>query len=386
MAGRLRSWWLGCILLAVAGAADVDPPAWRTLAPADADPQSEEILAGQDRCRRAVEEATTPERRLQAHAAAANWWLAVPVARPATRWLLGLSGPADLESIHRAAAEARVHLEQCSSLLGQVGASTGKPPGEVARHLDTLRAFADLLAVATTSTATAEGTDAWNKAVRGLAVARESRDEETAAAALLWQAFGLAQSDRPARALAVLPQALEPPGALPFDYLARLLRCRILSDQGHHAAGMALLTQIRGAAGNWFKGSARRHLNSARRLAGWVALVIGRRWHAQLASDAGAAGRMEALLAETAAELAGNGGQGTAEVYSLPAAIPILVFFPRPAPATGTVPTGHDSDGQSPTFTREAGSEPPTATAETPEGPPAAAEEQAPPPDSHPVE
>ncbi len=383
MTGRVRLLLLGCIVLPTAGAAPASS-AWRTIALADPDPQSDDILAGRERCRRAVEEASTPGRRLHAHAAAANWWLAVPTARPATRWLLGLESPADLEAIRAAAVEARTHLEKCSTLLGEVDARVDTLPTDIAGHLETLQAFADLLSVAATSTATAEGNQAWSKAVRGLAVARESREEETAAAALLWQAYGLAQAGRHARALAVLPEALEPPGVLPFDYLARLLRCRILSDQGHHAAGMALLTQIQGASGNWFKGSARRHLNSARRLAGWVVLTIGRNWHAQLAADAGAAaGLLEALLTETVAGLTGNDGEGIGEVYSLPMAIPILVFLPRSAAGTVTAAIDDDSHEPAASVTQDGESEPPPV--EEPDGLSSPTEE-APSPDTLPVE
>src|SRR5687767_2870060 len=55
----------------------------------DAGTQRGEVL------QKAIDEATTPLDQATAHLAMANWLLAVPTARPATRLLVGYSTPED---------------------------------------------------------------------------------------------------------------------------------------------------------------------------------------------------------------------------------------------------------------------------------------------------
>ena len=279
--------------------------------------------------------------KAQTHLALANWHLAVPPARPATRWLIGLETKADLETIRASAAEAHEHLgcarrllesEEAKKLQGQAKARRR----ELAKAADVLKSFADLLAEAATPADTEAGRSAWVEVAVGLSATRESGQESVAAAALLWQSFAWEQAGRRDRALESLPDALATPQRLPYDFFCRLLRCRILADGGQHTAALVLSTKILEASRRWFAKPPRPILEARLRLVALLQCRLSRVWMDRFgaaADETGSADALRAALARRYRELFGN-GQETVEVYCLEAAIPML----PEARATGPLP------------------------------------------------
>jgi hypothetical protein len=241
-----------------------------------------------------------PLQRARAELAQANWWIAVPTARPATRLLLGVESPADRNRIAQCAAEARKHLEQGRERLGQVAGAdkpdTEKQKTELDQSADTVAGFIDLLATVGLPADSETTREAWRKAGRRLALAREADDPDLAAAALLWQAYALDRSGRRERALEALPDTLEEPEHLPYDFLSRLLRCRLMAASGQSAAAVSLLARMEPQLKNWIDNQ-NQDRNNARRLIGLLQYRITREWMDQLsATTRPAADKLEPVL------------------------------------------------------------------------------------------
>ncbi|MEP0844715.1 MAG: hypothetical protein HRF43_18610 [Phycisphaerae bacterium] len=303
----------------------------------------------------ALDNAVEPLDRAVAHLAIANWHLAVPPARPATRWVLGLHEPADAKMISASAEKALEHLAEAGKLLKDQPAEAARGSERtrlrrLSTHLKTLRAFADLFAAAGSRAGEKTAPESWSQMALALSEARESENVQVASAAILWQAMAWEQAGRRERALATLPEALAKPDSS-FDFLSRLLRCRLLSDAGQHGAALALAVRIAADTRDWFPQEDKPDLAARNRLVGLLQLKIGQGWAAALKlgtrpSDAELLGGvLEAVRKDLSAD-----GRNSAEVYVLERAVPILV--PRPAVA---------EPGRNPSDTRSAPGEPPTS-------------------------
>ena len=289
--------------------------------------------------------------RAQAHLAMANWFIGVPTARPATRWLLGVQNKTDPAAIAAATRDAARHLEQAQAILDKASKSVSAEAKQRRRELlqsaETIGAFVDLFKNVELASGDA-AQEIWRKAARGLAVARESQDAEVASAAQLWQAFALEQAGKRDRALEVLPDALAKPEHLPYDLMSRLLRIRLVAESGQYAASVSLLSRAETSLKNWM-GNQHQERNNARRLIGLVQHRILQAWILKLR------GTTHPEAADNLAPLVEKIERSFAEVrspnlYCMASAVPLQVKMPtepsgkaspesaetRPAAATST--------------------------------------------------
>ncbi|HOW73941.1 MAG TPA: hypothetical protein PKY77_25335 [Phycisphaerae bacterium] len=322
-------------------AAMADPPTWGAGHAAQ--------LAAMERL---SEEVEPPLDRAAAHLAIANWLLAVPTSHAATRWLVGLADDEDLALLADSAASARRHVEKARKELEAVGKLTSRPEdglndraSRLATTAASLEPFATLLAAGRmTETDEKARQGAWGRVARGLAAARESTDEDLAAGALLWQAFAWQMAGRTERAKSGLPEPLTPPSKPGYDFLARLLRCRLLSDAGQFTAATTLTIEIRRQCSAWFKGDPSNAAAPPQRLAALVQCQIGKRWLQRLRTDPApaATGPLETMLGELQAAYFDE-AEGRPRVYFLETTIPVTIHPPaQKAPATASQPLPAD--------------------------------------------
>ena len=268
----------------------------------------------------------------EAHLALANWLLATSPGRATTRWLMGLHVGADLEVIAVSAHKARMHLDQARVVLQSEAVKKLKGEDkrcrrELKRVEGLLRPFADFFAAVETPTDSETGRSGWAEAALRLSVSRETEDAEMAACALLWQSFAWELAGRRDRALASLPDVLQVPKQLPYDFFCRLLRCRILADAGQHTAALVLMTKMVDVARHWFRHASPESLNAYVRLVAVVQYQIGQAWIERFDTP-GQITHLEAIRAmlnRVKAELLGEGDEEPVEVYFLERAIPLLV-------------------------------------------------------------
>jgi hypothetical protein len=320
--------------------ADFDP-APCLLGPAD---QSERFAAELERLTAPIATTDNPLDRAAGHLAVANWLVSVPTARTATRWLLGFQNGDDLRSIAGYARQAREHLDRARAILKADkpnGDKPGKRHSELERTADTLAAFIDLFAVAGVPAGDAKAKSAFADAALGLSVARESDDPDLSACALLWQSFAWDCAGRRERSLASLPNALNRPDQASFDFLGRLLRCRLTAEDGRRTAAFALLIRVRGLCNPWFDQESTEALAARRRLVAALQYRVGQACLEQSAASGSPAvtADIKTMLGDLRGLLVDRGRCG--EVYVLPRAVPILAESPaRPARApAGSAPT-----------------------------------------------
>jgi len=281
-----------------------------------------------------VEQATT-------YLARANDLLAISAARSATRWLIGIDAEPDRELLSLCGQAAQYYVERARASLKTGG---DLPKGEKRRLQNiafTLKAFADLFRAADRDATDVAVASTYRRAGHALAVVGEDADPAVAACAQLWQAFAWELAGRRERAMASLPGALQEPSQLPYDFLSRLLRCRIVVEAERPVAATALTVRIRVMCDRWFSDD--KTARSAARLAAILQYRATQAWLDDLGdSDPEASDRLRRVLADVQAELF---PQNTAHgVYFLDQAVPILITEPKPSAAqrattTATAPT-----------------------------------------------
>ncbi len=282
--------------------------------------------------------AVEPLDKATAHAAMANWLLAIPAAAPATRWVLGLDRPEDRQILAESAEDARRHLSEARSLLK---ADEGEDNIEKARRkrlsssLTNLNGFALVFLAAGVKGTDAARREAFSEAAAELSVARESEKADLASAATLWQVTAWTQIGRRERALRALPEVLARPEAA-HDFLSRLLRCRILADEGQYSAALALCTQIRTRIEDWFPREPAARQQARERLVGLLQMRIGQVWMQKLSTQPAEAELLKGILVSLRQSLFPPGDK-LPEIYTLERAIPILVEAPE-VKAPGTAP------------------------------------------------
>lgn len=270
----------------------------------------------------ALDAAAEPLERAHAHLALANWWVSTAPARPATRWLVSMEDASDRQALVDAATQARQHLEQVRALLKEDAEARPDEAKDRRRRLksaaDTIQPFAEIFHNADRTGDTEADREAWHKASRGLAVARESEDKQVAAAALLWQAFAFNKSGRRDRALEALPEALAKPEHLPYSFMSRVLRCRLMAEAGQTSAAVFLLSRMDAELKKWMTGQNR---NRARRLVGLVQYEIVTNWMSELksATQPFAPDQFDSLLGDIEASFT---QVKNPQVYYMPTAVP----------------------------------------------------------------
>lgn len=192
---------------------------------------------------------------------AANWIMARRLEPMASRILLGLPEEGDAAEAAQIVATAQAQLQRAAQLWAEHSVENGPDSEDEQRrqrreHLEALRAFGRAFAALWPSAPVEEERheEVLREAASGLSIVLDAERSDVAAAATLWQAYLYARGGRQERALDLLPLALKP---LKYGdrsgYYARLLRCRLLVEQGGGAsAALALLTRIEESCGEWF--------------------------------------------------------------------------------------------------------------------------------------
>lgn len=215
--------------------------------------------------------------RLQQNLEAAQRLLADVLEPPVTTRFLEL--PADLGM-----EESRLttHLDRVDGILRDAASTLDeKDPGlsddiaaPLRRRLKTLEAFTG----AFRAFLLPASSDARHQAALRLSPVLEDDDPVVAEAAGFWQALLRLESADPAAALLVLPHAFTELDRrhLPWDFFARLQRCRAIAATGGFPTAVTLLMQIEDRCGQWLPpGGPDR---AAERAALWLQMVILRKW------------------------------------------------------------------------------------------------------------
>lgn len=313
---------------------------------------------------RAIQAAKDPLEEARARLELANWWAAVSMTGPATRWLLGMQNQADLQDIAEAAREAGSQLGNARDLLDAAGA-TSRPESRddqssedrrqaLIQAADTLAGFVEIFEQAESKISLANGDpdrtrrNRWRTAGRRLAIARESEDPQLAAAALLWQSFAFEQGGRRDRALEALPNALVKPEHLPYSLMCRIVRCRMLAEDGRNSAAMVLLSRMEPLLKEWISRQTQdRH--QVRRLIGLVQYRVAQQWlkGLELPARSAVAEQLRPILDK----VEGNFTEvKNPEVYVMPTTIPPHIIPSRPV-----MEAEPDSPGTQPELSNEEG-------------------------------
>lgn len=298
---------------------------------------SDRLATEREGLSQAIDAAQDALDRAAAHLAMANWLLSAPAARPATRWVIGADRPEDRRTLAESSKAARDQLDKAAELLKGEGTNPESNADKTRRRrfqetAETLRAFADFFAM---NDAGADPKPAdWAEAAIGLSEARESDQAPVASAATLWQALAWHLAGRSERALATLPDALARPDQAGFDFLSRLLRCRVLAESDQPAGAMALLIRIRAQCDNWFTREKAVGIAARQRLAGVLQLRLAEEWAGRLRTTTQPANAdlLTGPLAQVRKELAPEGGK-LPVVYHLEQAVPVLAKPPAAKPA-----------------------------------------------------
>jgi len=124
--------------------------------------------ADRDELQRNIDNAKPPLDEAQARLAMANWLLAVPTAQPATRWLLDMESPEDLQNIAETSREAAEQLTKARAILADLPDSQSNLDQQRQRDLttsaETLDAFAAIFQRAESGTQSEADQEKWRKA------------------------------------------------------------------------------------------------------------------------------------------------------------------------------------------------------------------------------
>lgn len=313
---------------------------------------------------RALQAAKDPLEEAHARLETANWWAAVSMTGPATRWLLGMQNRADLDTIAEAAREAESQLEKARALLEAAVATSQAESRDnqsnadrrqtLIQAADTLAGFVEIFKQAEAESGSANGDperarrNRWRSAGRRLAIARESEDPQLAAAALLWQSFAFEQGGRRDRALEALPDALVKPEHFPYSLMCRIVRCRMLAEDGQNPAAMVLLSRMEPLLKEWMSRQTEER-NRVRRLIGLVQYQVAQQWLKGLKppTRSAVAEQLQPILEKVERSFT---EVGNPEVYVMPNTVPPDIIPPRPVAAQEP-----DSPGTQPELSNDEG-------------------------------
>jgi hypothetical protein len=298
-----------------------------------------------------------PEVQATTYLAWANRLLAIPTGRAATRWLIGIDAEGDQELLSQCGQASQEYVERAKASLKSADDLPRREKRKLQNVAFTLEAFAGLFRAADPAVIEGSAASTYRRSGRTLAVVGEDVDPVVASCAQMWQAFAWQLAGRRERAMASLPGALQKPNQLPYDFLSRLLRCRIVLEADQPVTATALTVRIRVSCDRWF--SSDKVARSAARLAALLQMRATQAWLKALGdSDPEASDRLRAILADVQAELFPP--NAVSDVYFLEEAVPILIAEPKPPttqPTTTTAtapagdasrPTPHSAPGASP--------------------------------------
>ena len=252
-------------------------------------------------------------------------------AEPAlTRLMLHDATSADGGRLAATLVPAQADLKRAAALLTRLEQSPA-PHKAAAKQRERWRSEAANLTVLSDAMAALAGKADAQSCLTALGPLAASKQADLAAAARLLQAALMRQTGKVNEAIALLEPAVIPPEQLPYDFFARLLRCRLLADRGGHAIAAAMAVQIDARCESWFDKSRQAE---ARRAVGLLRIDLARRWADQLERDGlvSHAARRRAAAAKIRKQLFDK----DAVVYRLGLAVPILAKIPQPPAPTTT--------------------------------------------------
>lgn len=245
----------------------------------------------------ASEQATNSETRVSLRLEAANEILAHQLEPNASRALLFLPSDEDLADPR----DLVTALDRAAAILAQVASELDSQPGDGAEtptwlsaaraQHRTMASFSVGLRNLLLTNDQEMGSDGARLAAAVLAPLREESHQGVALAATLWQATLRHRNEDRDRALASLAPALAKATGAGWRYalFSRLLRCRLIADQGAYAVALALLVQLEELSVRWLADSEQHEL--------WIRTVhllrieILSKWYASLDPEAQAAER-----------------------------------------------------------------------------------------------
>ncbi len=322
------------------------------------------MTARLDRLEAQLAQTKGTEARTQLLIAQANFRLARQAEPALSRMLLGDNSKPTLQSLGHAAEEALNELTQAGKLVDRL--DKGKPKDKIlARKIESWQqAITQLrpLGVAMASLATGEGLD---RAIAALKPLVEGKPAKASPMAGLLHKALLLRAGKGQELLDTTEVALVPPKTLPYDFFARLLRCRGLTSLGHRALAAALGAQLDTACEGWMD---KTRLPETKRAVMLLRIDVSRGWAEALQKaglEAEARARREAAdqLRKTLT------AQEDVGAYRLVLAAPILVEpppppKPKPAPPRPTTSRSGSQPTTAKTATRPSTSEATTRSKE----------------------
>jgi len=205
-----------------------------------------------------TDKASTPKDKVSLALASANLILARVIEPRCSRAMLGIDDDAPLSLLEASLAQAAERLTVAENLLATDTAGDDGTWRQAAnRQLHVLQSFHAGLSAYFVPDADERTT---RRAISGLSPLLEDGERSVAAAATFWQACLRSLDSDLSRAMSVL----EPPlgdireSDLPYAFFGHVLRCRLISRQGGHAAAIALLIQMEDRCEDWFAEEASR--------------------------------------------------------------------------------------------------------------------------------
>jgi hypothetical protein len=244
--------------------------------------------------------------------------------------LQGLALPEDSRRVLALADECVRELDLARTRIEETDedAEAAAPDAAaLAASIDILQAFAEAFHAFALPADDDKAAEAGRQAARALSLYLEDERPKVARAALLWQAVLYGRSDRPNRAIRLLPLVTEEPRreALRYDFFTRLLRCRLLVHRRSFAAAWTLALHLESRSYDWFGEHALR--TAASRSVQLVKLRICEEWPDAVAQDErqGTVEWCEAITSRLHNEHFDDGG-----VMRLESAAPIVADIPDP--------------------------------------------------------
>ncbi len=188
-------------------------------------------------------EATAPSENSSLRIQTANWILSVACEPILTRILLELDTPQDLEQL-------KTLTTQATGLLTNLKGENEASPHQA--DVGTLVTFAKTFAILADARTQPPDPNRVEQVTleSGLLLDEDNRD--VAESARLWQCLIFNKCDKSQRALDVLPLVLTPVESNSAAFFARMLRCRILAEQGKTTLAQALLLKMEEQCDTWF--------------------------------------------------------------------------------------------------------------------------------------
>ncbi len=297
--------------------------------------------------REAAQRTEDPLGAVSAWLALVNWRLAAECEPPLSRMLQGLALPEDSRRVIALTDECVRTLDLARTRLEETdedAEAAAQDTADLEASIDILQTFAEAFHAFALPADDDKAADAGRQAARSLSLYLEDQRPKVARAALLWQAVLYGRSDRPDRAIRLLPLVTEAPRreALRYDFFTRLLRCRLLVHRRSFAAAWTLALHLESRSYDWFGEHALR--TAASRSMQLVKLRICEEWPDAVARDerAGTAEWCASIASRLRDEHLDNGG-----VMRLESAAPFVVDIRDPAELR-SVPASPPDDAAKP--------------------------------------